>query len=198
MDIDSNAIESAIKAYYRERYNIEDNSALYEYIENSKQSIFNASLSYANTFIGLNAKLHNVFDGVNAYTINSYNYDRCMSIAYTYVQLCMKYNKVANMLGYSMLTDIGIDVLNKWKNDKNLSNKYSDIVKLLFSYNELSLSDLLLESRNNIGVIAILNHNHNWANSTIIHEHRLTTNTDKQSLQTKYSQYLDDNTDNKA
>lgn len=197
MEIDNNAIESAIKAYYRERYSIEDNSALYEYIENSKQSIFNASLSYANTFIGLNAKLKNTFDGVNAYTINSYNYDRCMSIAYVYINLCDKYSKVSNVHGYSKLTGIENITLREWGSNRNVSNNYSTIIKILSCSNENMLSDLLLESRNNIGVIAVLNHNHNWANSTVIHEHRLTMNTDKQSLQTKYSQYIDDNTDNK-
>lgn len=197
MDIDSNTIESAIKAYYRERYSIEDNSALYEYIENSKQAIFNAALTYANTFIGLNAKLKNQFDGVNAYTINSYNYDKCIKIAYVYIDLCDKYSKVSNVHGYSKLTGIDNVTLNEWANDRKVSNSYKNIIKILSCSNENMLSDLLLESRNNIGVIAVLNHNYNWANSTVIHEHRLTMNSDKQSLQTKYSQYIDDNTDNK-
>ncbi len=193
MDIDNTTIESAIKSYYKDRYDITDSKTLYEYIENSKQSIFNASLTYANNFIGLNAKLKNKFDGINAYTINSYNYNKCIEIAYIYIDLCDKYNKVSNVHGYSKLTGIDNVTLNEWANDRKVSNSYKNIIKILSCSNENMLSDLLLESRNNIGVIAVLNHNYNWANSTVIHEHRLTMNSDKQSLQSKYSQYITDN-----
>lgn len=197
MDIDNTIIESAIKQYYKDRYDITDNRQLYEYIENSKQSIFNAALTYTNRFIGLNAKLKNQYDGINAYTIHSYNFDRCLAIAYTYIELCNKYNKVCNVNGYSMLTGITLKQINEWSNNRNVSNNYCEIVKTLNAYNELALSDLLLESRNNIGVIAVLNHNHNWTNSTVIHEHRLIANTDSKSLQSKYSQYISDsNIDN--
>lgn len=194
MDIDNTVIESAIKSYYKDRYDITDNKALCEYIENSKQSIFNASLTYANNFIGLNAKLKNQYDGINAYTINSYNYNRCIEIAYIYIDLCDKYNKVSNVHGYSKLTGIDNVTLNEWSNDRKVSNSYKNIIKIISCSNESMLSDLLLEPRNNIGVIAVLNHNYNWSNSTVIHEHRLTTNSDKQSLQSKYSQYIADNT----
>ena len=96
-----------------------------------------------------------------------------------------------------MLTGITLEELNQWKHDRNLSHSYAEIIKRIDMHNEYALTDLLTESRNNIGVIAILNHRYNWSNQTIIHEHRLTTNSDKQSLQSKYIQYLTDNTDNK-
>lgn len=95
---------------------------------------------------------------------NRYDIDKCDKLLDIYISICYKYNKVITIDGYCSISGISINTYYAWQNgSRQATNDTVELVKKLNKYNELSLSNKLLSKDiNPVGVIAILNHTHNW------------------------------------
>lgn len=96
---------------------------------------------------------------------SQYDMNKCCILLDIYIKLCKKYNKVVDDLGYLSISGIKYSTFEEWREGKNiLRSKNYDLIKTLYSFNEKTLTDKLLSKDvNPVGVIAILNHTHNWA-----------------------------------
>lgn len=135
------------------------------------QSVWNAALIYIQRRAFSNRDL--LKQGSNIYNTNSimdstynmYNYDIIYNILEYYVYLCNQYNKEVSIMGFSKLTKIDTDTINSWGNNENkLSSKSSVIYKKLAQEREESLSNRLVDGKQNpVGTIAVLNRQFGWA-----------------------------------
>ena len=97
---------------------------------------------------------------------NAYNYDLLNDIVDYYIyNMCMRYNKEVSILGFITLTGIDESIIYDWGNNSNkLSTKASKIYKKLCQMREESLSNKLVDGKQNpVGTIAVLNRQFGWA-----------------------------------
>lgn len=135
------------------------------------QSVWNACLMYIQRHVFSNRDLlkqsSNIYnpDSIMDSTYNMYNYDIIYNILEYYVYLCNQYNKEISIMGFSKLTKIDTDTINSWGNNENkLSSKSSVIYKKLAQEREESLSNKLVDGKQNpVGTIAVLNRQFGWA-----------------------------------
>ena len=92
---------------------------------------------------------------------NNYNYDYIYNIAMFYRSICLKYNKVISVYGYSMLTGIDVDILERYKG-LDITNKYYKIIKILTNERENYIKNKLVDSNNVVGAIAVANNEFKW------------------------------------
>lgn len=140
-------------------------------MKNESQSVWNSCLRYIykHVFKGTN-KLKSTTNINNnncimPSTYNAYNYDMVLEILDIYIHdMCMKYNKEISIVGFSILTGIDSEVIYNWGRDNNkLSNRSSEIFKKLREYREESLSNKLVDGKQNpVGVLGVLNRHYQW------------------------------------
>lgn len=149
---------------FQDEQNIED-------LRTVPQSVWNACLMYIQRHAFSNRdslkQSSNVYNpsSIMDSTYNMYDYDIIYNILEYYVYLCNQYNKEVSIMGFSKLTKIDTDTINSWGNNENkLSSKSSVIYKKLAQEREESLSNRLVDGKQNpVGTIAVLNRQFGWA-----------------------------------
>lgn len=149
------------------------------------QSVWNACLMYIQRRVFSNRDLlkqsNNIYNNnsIMDSNYNMYNYDVIYNILEYYVYICNQYNKEISIMGFSKLTKIDTDTINSWGNNENkLSTKSSVIYKKLAQEREESLSNKLVDGKQNpVGTIAVLNRQFGWASPYVSDSNR-----QKQSL----------------
>lgn len=128
------------------------------------QSVWNGCMSYiCKTYIKPSKILKKQGD-----IHNSYDIDFIDSLADFYIYLCQVYDKECSLYGFSNLTGIQDTLFLEWENNYNgrydmqASPKRSELAKKIRSARENSLSDKLLNGKNPVGVLGILNHFYGW------------------------------------
>lgn len=165
---------------FQEEQNIED-------LRTVPQSVWNGALRYIYNHVfkpNLNIlKCHDNYN-INNNNIpsncNMYNYDLLLEIADYYIyNMCMVNNKEVSILGFITLTGIDESIVYDWGNNTNkLSQTASKIYKKLSQMREESLSNKLVDGRQNpVGVIACLNRHYQWASPYVSD-----ANKDRQSI----------------
>ena len=159
--------ENEIDAYlhiFQEEQEIED-------LRTVPQSVWNACLMYIQRHVISNKDMlkqsNNIYNsnGIMASNYNMYNYDLVDEILEHYIYICNLYNKEISIIGFSKLTSIDDETINLWGNNENkLSSKSFGIYKKIIRSREESLSNKLVDGRQNpVGVIACLNRHYNWS-----------------------------------
>lgn len=142
-----------------------------ESMKNESQSVWNSCLRYIykHVFKGTNKlKSTTNINNINCImpsTYNAYNYNTVLDILDIYIHdMCMKYNKEVSIVGFSILTGIDSEVIYNWGRDNSkLSNRGSEIFKKLREYREESLSNKLVDGKQNpVGVLGVLNRHYQW------------------------------------
>lgn len=94
---------------------------------------------------------------------NEYDYNIISDICDYYIYLCFTNDKEISVKGFCLLTGITNDNLYNSLDLKYARDKRIEIWKKLTEFNEESLANVLYTGkRNPVGIIAILNHRHNW------------------------------------
>lgn len=163
VEIFENDIDLYLHEFQKEQ-NIDD-------LRTVPQSVWNACLMYIQKRVFSNRDLlkqsNNIYNSnsIMDSTYNMYNYDIIYNILEYYVYICNQYNKEVSIMGFSKLTKIDTDTINSWGNNENkLSSKSSAIYKKLAQEREESLSNKLVDGKQNpVGTIAVLNRQFGWA-----------------------------------
>lgn len=137
------------------------------------QSVWNGALRYIynhvfkhNNDILKSHTNYNINNNNIPSNCNMYNYDLLLEIADYYIySMCMVNNKEVSILGFITLTGIDESIIYDWGNNENkLSSSASKIYKKLSQMREESLSNKLVDGKQNpVGVIACLNRHYNWS-----------------------------------
>lgn len=104
-------------------------------------------------------------DGIlKSYEVSQeYNYKLVSDICDYYIYICYMYEKEVSIKGFEKFTGIDDNTIRRTGSGKIASSKDWNIREKLTSENEESLSNVLYTGRKNpVGIIAILNHRHNW------------------------------------
>ena len=164
IDVFENDIQMYISMFCEE-YHIED-------IKEISQSVYNALLKYVykHCFKGTDKLKSKALYKTSEYirsNYNAYDIDLCYQLCEYYIYISQLYEKEISIVGFSNLSGIEENTIYSWgKEDqrKTLSTKSCDIYKMLNKGRENSLSDKLSSGKGNpVGILAILNHNFNWA-----------------------------------
>lgn len=140
-------------------------------IKNESQSVWNSCLRYIykHVFKGTNKlKQKDIILHDNTCipsNYNMYDYNTVLEIVDIYIHdMCMKYNKEVSIIGFSILTGIDESIIYDWGNNINkLSNISSKIYQKLRAYREESLSNKLVDGKQNpVGVLGVLNRHYQW------------------------------------
>ena len=142
------------------------------------QGVWNAALLYIqhHLFKGTNKlKLNNHLAGyknnnnsditsnLNKSNCNAYNISLVNEICDYYIYMCYQYGKEVSILGFNKLTGIDDNTIYAWRDEKNiLSDSGADIYKKLSQEREESLSAKLVDSKQAVAQIAILNKHYGW------------------------------------
>lgn len=142
------------------------------------QGVWNAALLYIqhHLFKGTNKlKLNNHLSGyknnnnsdvtsnLNKSNCNAYNISLVNEICDYYIYMCYQYGKEVSILGFNKLTGIDDNTIYAWRDEKNiLSDSGADIYKKLSQEREESLSAKLVDSKQAVAQIAILNKHYGW------------------------------------
>jgi hypothetical protein len=143
------------------------------------QSVWNACLMYIQRHVFNNKtilKAPNIYNsnGIMDSNYNMYNYDLVNDILDYYIYICNLYNKEISIIGFSKLTNIDDETINIWGNNENkLSSKSFGIYKKICQMREESLSNKLVDGRQNpVGTIAVLNRQFGWASPYVSDSNR--------------------------
>ena len=155
---------------------------LHEFIEiqgiddmrKESQSVWNACLMYIQRHVFTdrdNLRLKKNIENTNCImnsTFNCYDYDLVSSILDYYIYISKLNNKMVSISGFSKLTNIPYSNIVEWGNNYNNSNRLSskslDIYQKLCREREESLSNKLVDGKQNpVGTIAVLNRQFGWA-----------------------------------
>lgn len=108
-----------------------------------------------------------------------YDADKVNRVIDLYMLLCNKYNKVCTIHGFSFFSGISDTTIDNWgagKGAEGASRNYFALYKRIYNYNERTLSDKLISKDvNPVGVIAILNHSHNWQQQEVVKQRQAET-----------------------
>lgn len=165
LEVFENDIDMYLKLF-KEEQEIED-------LRTVPQSVWNGALRYIYNHVFKNnsdsLKSRNIYN-LNNNSIpsncNMYDYDLILEIVDYYVyDMCMVNNKEVSILGFATLTGIDESIIYDWGNNNNkLSTKASKIYKKLCQMREESLSNRLVDGKQNpVGTIAVLNRQFGWA-----------------------------------
>lgn len=154
LEIYENEIELYLHEFIK-KYDIQD-------MTKESQNRWNAALAYIynNTF-----KKDNSILKTNTNLYNEYDYITCNALCDYYINMCMLYTKEVSIIGFSRLSGIDDETINKW-NDKNI--KTFGIYKKLIRGREESLSNMLSSNKSVVGVLGILNHHYAWNNAQTV------------------------------
>ena len=96
---------------------------------------------------------------------NMYNYELVNKVLDYYIYLCQINNKEISVIGFENLTGITQETIYTWgENNNKLSSSCSEIYKKLIKMREESLSNKLVDGKQNpVGTIAVLNRQFGWA-----------------------------------
>lgn len=133
------------------------------------QGVWNAALLYIqhHLFKGTNklkskSRINNINNNIPTNN-NAYNYELVNDICDIYIYICNIYNKEVSIMGFSKLTGINQDTFHDWHNKINkLSNAGCEIYEKLTAEREESLSAKLVDSKQAVAQIAILNKHYGW------------------------------------
>ena len=133
------------------------------------QSVWNSCLRYIynnvfkNTDILKSKDIRRIDNNSIPSTFNAYNYNIVLYVLDIYIyNLCFKYDKEISIIGFSTLTGIDTDTMNKWRNNEPGSLSLA-IYKKLHDLREESLSNKLATgNKNPVGILAILNRHYSW------------------------------------
>lgn len=156
MTIYDNDIELYLHEFMQ-KYNIDDLCEI-------SQNQWNAALIYINKHVFNDRSILYIPGRLN----NEYDFNTLDYLCNIYINMCLVYDKECSLLGYCRLININDDTLQDWK-QKN--TKGSAIYKKIMQAREDSLSNMLTSrggKRNPVGVLGVLNHNFDWANSNTI------------------------------
>lgn len=144
----------------------------------AQQGVWNAALLYIqhHLFKGTNKlKLNNHLKGyknnnnsditsnLNKSNCNAYDISLVNDICDYYIYMCYQYGKEVSILGFNKLTGIDDNTIYAWRDEKNiLSDSGADIYKKLSQEREESLSAKLVDSKQAVAQIAILNKHYGW------------------------------------
>lgn len=96
----------------------------------------------------------------------SYNLD--IDILYTisdfYISICLLYNKITSVLGFSYLCCISNENILLFQGEDVTSKKYK-LYKNLTNTRENNIKDKCLDSNNIVGAIAVANNEYKWSNT---------------------------------
>lgn len=163
--------------YYLQEFCEQRNPPI-EDMTTAPQGVWNAALLYIQhrLFKGTNKlKLNNHLSGyknnnnsgitsnLNKSNCNAYNISLVNEICDYYIYMCYKYGKEVSILGFNKLTGIDDNTIYAWRDEKNiLSVSGADIYKKLSQEREESLSAKLVDSKQAVAQIAILNKHYGW------------------------------------
>lgn len=179
---------------FKEEQEIEDLRAV-------PQSVWNACLMYVNRHVfkpnpqalksrnKYNTEIYN--NNINITTnYNMYDYELVNKVLDYYIYLCQINNKEISVIGFENLTGITQETIYTWgENNNKLSTSCSDIHKKLIKMREESLSNKLVDGKQNpVGTIAVLNRQFGWASPYVSDSNR-----NKASLPAKELPKLSDN-----
>lgn len=165
LEVFENDIDMYLKLF-KEEQEIED-------LRTVPQSVWNGALRYIYNHVFKNnsdlLKSRNIYN-LNNNSIpsncNMYNYDLILELVDYYIyDMCMVNNKEVSILGFVTLTGIDESIIYDWGNNNNkLSSMASKIYKKLCQMREESLSNKLVDGKQNpVGTIAVLNRQFGWA-----------------------------------
>lgn len=171
-DVFANDIE-----YYLQEF-CEQRKPPIEDMTTAPQGVWNAALLYIqhHLFKGTNKlKLNSHLSGyknnnnsditsnLNKSNCNAYNISLVNDICDYYIYMCYQYGKEVSILGFNKLTGIDDNTIYAWRDEKNiLSESGADIYKKLSQEREESLSAKLVDSKQAVAQIAILNKHYGW------------------------------------
>lgn len=141
------------------------------------QSVWNGALMYVNRHVfkpnpqalkSNNKYNTNIYNNNNTNVTtnyNMYNYELVSKVLDYYVYLCQVNNKEISVIGFENLTGITQETIYTWgENNNKLSSSCSEIYKKLVKMREESLSNKLVDGKQNpVGTIAVLNRQFGWA-----------------------------------
>lgn len=191
IEVFENDIEFRLQEF-AERDGIEDFKQVGQSVWNSAlryiySNVFKPNPSILKSHININIPGNNIPSNCNAY-----NYDLVNDICDYYIyNMCMRYNKEVSILGFITLTGIDESIVYDWGNNNNkLSTSASKIYKKLCQMREESLSNKLVDGKQNpVGTIAVLNRQFGWASPYVSDANR-----NKASLTAAELPKLSDNT----
>lgn len=145
-------VENDIDFYFQEyceKYKIDD-------MKKENQNVFNACLMYIakNLFKGTGIFKYN--PNIN----NEYDISKLNILCDYYIEMCGTYGKEVSLHGFAKLSAIDTSTFFKW--GANSSCEGFHLYKRICEENENSNNDLLSSGKNPVGIIARLNHRHNW------------------------------------
>lgn len=158
---------------YFERYRIED-------MKRESQSIWNGALRYIHKNCVQNREFFRTDiltkeSEVVSSTNSAYNFDILYKILDIYIDMCNRYDKEVNQIGFYNLTRIDFNILDEWEyiyRQGLLNDARGLFFQKLTKFDESSLSDKLSNGKNPVGVIAILNRRHGWASPYVADPNR--------------------------
>lgn len=171
-EADIEVFENDIDYYlqeFKESQEIED-------LRTVPQSVWNGALMYVNRHVfksnpqalksrnKYNTEIYNNNTNITT-NYNMYDYELVNKVLDYYIYLCQIYNKEISVIGFENLTGITQETIYTWGNSENkLSSTCSEIYKKLIKMREESLSNKLVDGKQNpVGTIAVLNRQFGWA-----------------------------------
>lgn len=141
-----------------------------------QQSVWNGALMYVNRHVfkpnpqslkstnKYNTEIYNNNTNIST-NYNMYNYELVNKVLDYYIYLCQINNKEISIIGFENLTGITQETIYTWgENNNKLSSSCSEIYKKLIKMREESLSNKLVDGKQNpVGTIAVLNRQFGWA-----------------------------------
>lgn len=162
IDIFENDIQMYLQLFCEEQ-GIED-------LRTQSQSVWNACLMYIRKHVFFDkSMLKQKNNTVNSNAIcnsnyNAYDYEIINNICDIYIYYCSMYDKEVSIIGFSNLTGISSECIEKWGYEERLSTTSFSINQKLTRFREESLSNKLVTgAKNPVGVIAVLNRQFGWA-----------------------------------
>lgn len=185
VEVYENDIDMYLKRFIQEQ-NIED-------MRQAHQSVWNAALIYIyrHAFKGtnrlklnrplegyVNNNYNNKYNNLNNSNCNGYNIDYINLICDYYIYICYMYNKEISIVGFTKLTGIDDNTIYAWgKQDNRSGTSASEIYKKLSKEREESLTNKLVDSKQAVAQIAILNKYYGWSLPGVTKENTKTIKT---------------------
>lgn len=194
LEVFENDIDMYLKLF-KEEQEIED-------LRTVPQSVWNGALMYVNRHVfkpnpqalkssnKYNTEIYNNNTNITT-NYNMYDYELVNKVLDYYIYLCQINNKEISVIGFENLTGITQETIYTWgENNNKLSTSCSEIYKKLIKMREESLSNKLVDGKQNpVGTIAVLNRQFGWASP-----YTSDANRNKASLPAKELPKLSDNT----
>lgn len=149
------------------------------------QSVWNGALMYVNRHVfkpnpqalksnnKYNTDIYNNNTNITT-NYNMYDYELVNKVLDYYIYLCQINNKEISVIGFENLTGITQETIYTWgENNNKLSSSCSEIHKKLIKMREESLSNKLIDGKQNpVGTIAVLNRQFGWASPYVSDSNR--------------------------